>query len=203
MSDFCDPMDFSTPGFPVHHQLPELAQTHVHWLVMPCNHLILYCPLLFLPLIFPSSVSFLLSWLFALGGQSIGASASASVLPMNIEGWFPLGLTDLISLKSEGLSNHLQHHSSKASILQCSASFMVQRSQPYMTTGKTIALTRWNFVGNVMSLLFNTLFRLVIAFLPRDKCLLILWLQSLSIVILETKKIKSATAPTFSLFAMK
>ena len=165
-SNFCDPMDFSTPGVPVHHQLPEVAQTHVHWLVMLCNHLILYCPLL-LPSIFPSSGSFLMSLLFESGGQSI--AASASVLLMTIQSWFPLGLTDLISLKSNGLSSLLQHHSSKASVLQCSASFMVQHSHPYMTTGKTIALTRWNFVGKVMSLLFNTLSRLVIAFLPRSK----------------------------------
>ena len=166
MSNFCDPMDFSTPGVPVHHQLPEVAQNHVHWLVMLRNHLTLYCPLL-LPSIFPSSGSFLMSLLFESGGQSI--AASASVLPMTIQSWFPLGLTDLISLKSDGLSSLLQHHSSKASVLQCSASFMVQHSHPYMTTGKTIALTRWNFVGKVTSLLFNTLSKLVIASLPRSK----------------------------------
>ena len=87
----------------------------------------------------------------------------------------------------------LQHHSSKASILQRSASFVVQLSHPYMTTGKTIALTRWTFINKVMSLLFNMLSRLVIAFLPRNKCLLISWLQSPSAVILEPPKIKSVT----------
>ena len=90
----------------------------------------------------------------------------------------------------ETLKSLLQHHSSKASFLQCSAFFMVQLSHPYMTTGKTIALTRWTFVGKVMSLLFNILSRLVIAFLPRTKRLLISWLQSPSAVILEPKKIK-------------
>ena len=92
----------------------------------------------------------------------------------------------------------LQHHSSKASILQCSAFFIVQHSHPYMTTGKTIALTRWIFVNKVMSLLFNTLSRLVITFLPRSKRLLISWLQSPSTVILEPRKIKSATVSTVS-----
>ena len=87
----------------------------------------------------------------------------------------------------------LQHHSSKTSVLQCSVFFVVQLSQPYMTTGKTVALTRWNFVGKVMSLLFNMLFSLVITFLPRSKCLLISLVQSPSAVILEARKIKSAT----------
>ena len=124
---------------------------------------------------FPASGSFIIRHFFASCGQSIGASAS--VLPMNIQGWFPLGLTDLISLQSKGLSKVLQHHSSKASILRHSAFFTVQPSHPYMTTGKTIALTRQNFVGKVMSLLFNILSRLVTAFLPRSKCLLISWLH--------------------------
>ena len=92
----------------------------------------------------------------------------------------------------------LQHHSSKASILQCSAFFTVQLSHPYMTTGKTIAFTRWTFVGKVMSLLFNMLSRLVITFLPRSKRLLISWLQSSSAVILERTKIKSDTVSTLS-----
>ena len=96
------------------------------------------------------------------------------------------------------LKSLLQHHSSKASILQLSAFFMVQLSHPYMTTGKTIALTRWTFVIKVMSLLFNMLSRLVIAFLPRSKCLLISWLQSPSAVILEPKKMKSLTVSTVS-----
>ena len=96
------------------------------------------------------------------------------------------------------LKSFLQHHSSKASILQCSAFFIVQLSHPYMTTGKTIALTRQTSVGKIMSLLFNMLSRLVIDFLPRNKCLLISWLQSPSAVILEHKKIKSATVSTVS-----
>uniref|UniRef100_A0AC11EDS9 Uncharacterized protein n=1 Tax=Ovis aries TaxID=9940 RepID=A0AC11EDS9_SHEEP len=96
------------------------------------------------------------------------------------------------------LKSLLQHHSSKASILQCSAFFIVQLSHPYMTTGKTIALTRWTFVGKVMSLLFNILSRLVITFLPRSNHLLISWLQSPSAVILEPKKIKSDTVSTIS-----
>ena len=101
------------------------------------------------------------------------------------------------------LKNLLQHHSSKASVLQCSAFFIVQLSHPYMTTGKTIALTRWTFVGKVMSLLFNMLSRFIIAFLLRSKRLLISWLQSPYAVILELKKIKSATVSVFPhLFAM-
>ena len=98
------------------------------------------------------------------------------------------------------LKSLLQHHSSKASILHQSAFFMVQLSHPYMTAGKTIALTIWTFVGKVMSLLFNMLSRLVIAFLPRSKCLLISWLQSPSAVILEPKKIKSVTVSIVSPF---
>ena len=106
---------------------------------------------------FPTSGSFPMSRFFASGGQSIVASASASVLLMNIQGLFPLGLTDLISLQSKGRKSLLQHHSSKASVLQCSAFFMVQLSHLYMTTGKTTALTIWTFVSKVMSLFFNTL----------------------------------------------
>ena len=122
---------------------------------------------------------FLMSQLFASAGQSIGASASESALPMNIQDWFPLGWTGWISLQSKGHSSLLQHHSSKASILQCSIFFRVQLSHPYMTTGKTTALTRWTLFGKVM------LSWLVIAFLPRSKCHLISWLQSPSAVILE------------------
>ena len=124
---------------------------------------------------------------FASSGQSIGASASASVLPMNIHDGF-----DLLEVQGT-LKSLLQHHSSKAATLRHSASFTVQLSHPYLTTGKTIALTRRTFVGKVMSLLFNMLSRLVIAFLPRSKHLLISWLQSPSAVILEPPKIKSAT----------
>ena len=141
--------------------------------VMPSNHLISVVPFSSCLQSFPTSRSFLMSQLFASGGQCIGTTASASVLPMNIQVWFPLGLTGLISLQSKGLSSLLQYHSSKASILWCSAFFMIQFLHPFMTTGKTIALTRWTFAGKVMFLLFNMLSRLVIAFLPRKKCLLI------------------------------
>ena len=149
--------------------------------VMPLNHLILCHPLLLLPSVFPSIRVFSNESFFTSGGQSIGASASASILPMNIQDWFPLGLTGWISLLSKGLSSLLQHRSLKASILQCSASFMVQLSHPYMTTGKAIALTRWTIVGKVLSLLFNLLSTLVITFLPRSKRLLISWLQSIMV----------------------
>ena len=131
-------------------------------LVISFNHLILCRPLLLLPSVFPVSGSFPMSQFFASGGQSTGASASASVLPMNIQDWFLLGL-NLFAVQGT-LKSLLQHHSSKASILWCSAFFMVQLSHLYMTTGKTIALTRWTFVGKVMSLLFNMLSRLVITF---------------------------------------
>ena len=148
----------------------------------------------------PASGSFLMSQLFASGGQSIGISASSSVLPMNMQDWFTLGLIyfriyfrfDLLAVQGT-LKSLLQHHSSKASVLQCSAFFMVQLSQQYMTTGKTIALTRWTFVDKVISLLFNTLSRFVIAFLSRSKHVLISWLQSSSAVILQPKKIKYVT----------
>ena len=153
--------------------------------VMPSNHLILCCPLLPLPSNFPISKSFLMSHLFSSGDQNIGASASATVLLMSIQDWFPLGLTCLISLSL------LQHHNSRASVLCHSAFFMDQFSHPYMTSGRTIALTIWTFVHKVMSLLFNMLSRFVIAFLLRSKSLLILWLQSLLPIILEPEKIKS------------
>ena len=106
---------------------------------------------------FPASGSFLMSWLFISGGQSIGVSASVSVLPMNIQDWFPLGLTGLILRVHRTFKSFLQHQSSKASILQRSAFFMVQLSHPYMITGKTVVLPRWTFVGKVTSLLFNML----------------------------------------------
>ena len=143
---------------------------------------------------FPASGSFQMSLLLISGGQSIGVSASASVLPMNIQDWFPLGWTGWISLQFKGLSrvfSKILNHSSKASILQCSAFFIVPFSHPYMTTGNTIALIRWTFVGKVMSLLFKMLSRLVITFfLPRNKRLLISWLQSPSAVILESPQSK-------------
>ena len=124
------------------------------------------------PQSFPASGSFQMSWLFQSVDQSIGASTSASVLPMNIQDWFPLGLSGLISLQSKGLSGVFSNTTvQKLSVLWCLAFFMVQLSHPYMTTGKTIAMTRQTFVCKVMSLLFNMLSGLVIAFLPRSKCL--------------------------------
>ena len=153
--------------------------------VMPYNHLIPFSCLQS----FPALGSFLTSQLFMSGGQS--TRASAWVFPKNILDWFPIRLTGLISLLSTGLSSLLQHHSSKASILQHSTFFMVQLSHPYMNTGKTKTLTRWTFVGKVMSLLSNMLSRFVIAFLPKSKLLLIWWLQSPSEVIVEPKKRKS------------
>ena len=152
MSDSSRPLKYSMPGFTVLHYLLQFAQTHVHWVddaIQPAYSVPLFSSCL---QSFPASGSFPMSQFFTLGGQRIGVSALASVLPMNIQDWFPPGLTNLISLQSKSL---LQHHSSKASILWCSAFFIVQLSHPYMTTGKTIALTRRTFVGKVMSLLFN------------------------------------------------
>ena len=134
-----------------------------------------------------------MSQFFALGGQSIGVSASASVLPMNIQDWSPLRWTGWNSLQSKGLSRVFSNTTGQKHILRRSAFFIIQPSHPYLTTGKTIALTRRTFVGKVMSLLFNMLSKLVIAFLPRSKCLLISCPQSPSAVILELPKIKSLT----------
>ena len=148
---------------------------------------------------FPASGSFPMSQFFASGGQSIGVSASASVLPMNTQDWSPLGWTGWISLQSKGLSIVFSNTTvQKASILQHSAFFIVQLSHPHMTTGKTKALTRWTFVGKVMCLLFNMLSRLVVTFLPKNKHLLTSWLQSPSAVILEPPKIKSLTVSIVS-----
>ena len=151
----CSPMDCSTPGFPVLHLLPEPAQTHVHWVgdaIQPSHPLSSPSPL---HQSFPASGPFPMSQLFASGDQSIGASASASVLPMNIQHWFPFGLTALISLLSMGLSGVFF----SSTVLWCSAFCMIQFSYLYMITGKIIALTIQIFVGKVMSLLFNTLSR--------------------------------------------
>ena len=168
--------------------------------VMPSNHLILCHPLL-LPSIFPSIRVFSNKLTLPIRGPkywsfSISPSNEYSGLISFKIDWF-----DLLTVQGT-LKSLLQHHSSKASILWCSAFFMVQLLYPYMTTGKTTALTRWTFVSKVMSLLLNRLSRFVIAFLPRSKHLLISWLQSPSTVILEPKKIKSVTVSTFSLFAM-
>ena len=168
--------------------------------VMPSNHLISVIPFSSFQS-FPASGSFPMSQFFASDDQSIRASASASVLPMNIQDWFPLGWTGWISMQSKGLSRVFsQHHSSKASITQWSVFFMGQLSHLCITIGKIIALTRWTFVSKVMSLLFNMLSRLIIAFLIRSKHLLISWLQSPSPVILEPKKVKCHCFHCFSLY---
>ena len=172
---------------------------------MPSNHLILCCPLLLPPSIFPSIRIFSNESVLHISWPKYW-SFSFSISPSNdylglIS--FRMDCLDLFAVQGT-LKSLLQHLSSKASILWHSAFFMVQLSHPYMTTGKTIALTIWKFVSKVMSLLFNMLSRLVIAFLPRSKCLLISCLQSLSAVILEPKKIKYAMFPLFlHLFAMK
>ena len=195
----CDPMDRSTPGFPVHHQLQSLLKLMSIESVMPSIHLILCCPLIFTPLIFPSirvfsdesvlHIRWPKYWSF---NFNISSSSEHSGLIS-----FKMDWLDLLAVQWT-LKCLLQHHSSKASILRHSAFFIVQLLHPYMTTGKNIALKRRTFVGKVMSLLFNVLFRLVITFLPRSKCLLISWLQSLSALILEPPKIKSATVSTVS-----
>ena len=155
------------------------------------------CPFSFYLQSFLASGSFAMSWLSSSVGQSIGASPSASVLPLNIQGWFPLiDLFDLLAVQGT-LKSLLQHHSSKTSIVLHSAFFMVQLSQSYMTTGKIIALDIHTFVSKVISLLFNMVSRFVIVFLSRSKYLLISWLRSLSIVIWEHRKIKFVTVPTF------
>ena len=191
----CDPMDSSTPGFPVHHQLLELTQLVSIKSVMPSNHLTLYCPLLLLPSIVPS-IRVFCNELFISGGQSIRASASSEYSGLIS---FRIDLFDLLVVQGT-LKSLLQNHSSKASVLWCSAFLIVQLSHPYMTTGKTIALTRWTFVGKLMSLLLNMLSRLVKAFLARSKRLLTSQLQSPSAVILEPKKIKSLTLSIVSPF---
>ena len=133
-----------------------------------------------------------MSQLFTSGGQGIGVSTSASVLPMNIPRLisFRIDWFDLLAVQGT-VKSLLQQHSSKASVLWCSAFFMVQLSHPYTTTEKTIALTLWAFIGKVMSLFFNMLSRFVIVFLPRSKNHLISWLQSPSAVTLEPQEIKS------------
>ena len=169
--------------------------------MMQSNHLILRHPLLPLPSIFPSirvfsngsalCIRWPKYWSFSF---SISPSSEYSGLIS-----FRMDWLDLLAVQ-ETLKSLLEHHSAKASIFRCSAFFIVQLSHPYVTTGKTIALTRWTFAGKVTSLLFNTLSRLVTTFVPRSKCLLISWLQSPSAVTLEPPKIKSATVSTAPIY---
>ena len=166
---------------------------------MPSSHLILCRPLLLPPSIFPSIRVFSKESVLYIRWPKYW-SFSFNISPSNEYSGlisFRIDWLDLLAVKGT-LKSILQHHSSKASILRHSAFFIVQLSHPYMTTGKTTALTRWTFVGKVMSLLFNMPSRLVITFLPRIKHLLISWLQSPSAVILEPKKIKSVTVATVS-----
>ena len=157
--------------------------------VMPSSHLILCHPLLLLPSIFPSIRVFSNETIFCIRWPKCW-KFSFSISPSNEYSGlisFRMDWLDLLAVQGT-LKSLLHHHSSKASVLWLSAFFIVQLSHPYMTTGKTIALTRWTFVGKVMSLLFNMLPRLAITFLPRNKRLLISWLQSPSAVILEPQK---------------
>ena len=189
----CDPMDCSMPGLPVHkptsrvypNSCPVSQWCHptISFSVIPSSSRLQS---------FSASGSFQMSQLFASGGQSIGVSASASGLITLRMDWL-----DLLAVQGT-LKSFLQHHTSRPSILRHSAFFIVQLSHPYTTTGKTIALTRWTFIGKVTSLLFNKLSRLVITFLPKSKHLLISWMQSPSAVILEPSKIKIATVSTVS-----
>ena len=170
-------------------------------LVTPSNHLIPYCPVLFLPSIFPNIRVFSTESVLHIRWPKYW-SFSFSLSPSNeYSGFisFRIDWLDLLAVQGT-LKSLLQHHSSKASILWCPAFFMVQLSHSYMTTGKTIALTTWTFVGKVMSLLFNMLSRFVIALLPKSKHLLISWLQSPSAVILEAKKIKSHCFHCFPIY---
>ena len=189
-------MNHSMPALPVHHQLPEFSQTHVHQVgdaIQPSH-----------PLLSPSSPAPVPPSIRVFSNESTLCmrwpkywSFSFSISPSNEHpglASFRMDRLDLLAFKGTRRSL-LQHHSSKASFFQCSAFFMVQLSYSYMTTGKTIALTRRTFVD---SLRFNILSRLVITFLPRSKHLLISWLQSPSAVILEPRKIKSATVSTVS-----
>ena len=215
MSNSLQPMDYSTPGFPVLHYLLEFVQTHVHWFynaIQPTHPLLSH---LLLPSIFPNTRVLSSELTLHIGWPKYWSFSFSISLSNEYSGLisFRPGLVGLISFRmdwldllaiQETLKSLLQHHSSKASILRRSALFMVQLSHLYMIAGKTIAWTIQTFVGKVMSLIFNMLSRFVIAFLPRSKCLLISWLQSPSAVILEPKKIKSVTfSISPHLFAMK
>ena len=192
-------MNRSTPGLPVHHQLPESTQTHVHQVGDAINHLILCRPLLLLPSIPPSIRVFSNESVLRIRWTKYW-SFSFSISPSNeYSGLISFRMDWLDLLAAQGtLKSLLQHHSSKASILWCLAFFIAQFSHPYTTTGKTTALTIRTFFGKVMSLPFNTLPMFFTAFLPSNKRLLISWLQSPQAVILEPKKIKSVTVSIVS-----
>ena len=185
----CGPMNRSMPGLPVHHQRPESTQIQSIELMMPSKHLILCCPLLLLPSIFPSILVFSNESALHMRWPNYW-TFSFNISPSNEHPGlisFRMDCLDVLAVHGT-LKSLLQQHGSKASILLRSAFFIVQLSHPYMTTGKTIALTRWTFVGKVTSLLFNILSRLVITFLPGSKRLLISWLQSPSAVIWSPKR---------------
>ena len=192
----CDPMNRSMPGFSVHHQLLESTQTHVHCVgdaIQPPHPLLSPSP----PVINLSQHQGLFQSAFHIRWPKYW-SFSFNISPSNEHPGlisFRMDWMDLLTVQGT-LRSLLQHHSSKASILLHSAFFIVQLSHPYITTEKTIALTRRIFVGKVMFLLFNMLSRLVITFLPRSKRLLISWVQSPSALILEPRKINSATVST-------
>ena len=193
-------MNCSTSGFSVFTISQSLLKFMFIESAMPSSHLILCHPLFLLPSIFPSIRVFSNESALRMRWPKYW-SCSFNISPSNEHSGlisFTMDWVDLLAVQGT-LKSLLQHHSSKASILQQSAFFTVQFSHPYMTTGKTIALTRWTFVDKVMSLLFNMLSRLVITFLPRSKRLLISLLQSPSAVILEPRKIKSATVSSVSL----
>ena len=165
--------------------------------MIPSNHLVLCHPLLLLPSIFPSIRIFSNESALHIRWPKYWSFSFSSSNEYSRLISFKIDQFDLLAVQGT-LKSPLQHHSSKASVLQCSAFFMVQLSHPYMTPGKTIALTIQTFISKVMSLLFNTLSRFTTVFLPRSKCLLISWLQSLSTVILEPQKIKSVIVSTVS-----
>ena len=190
----CNSMDCSKPGLNVHHQFPEFTQIYVHWRWCHPNISSSVVPFSACLQSFPQSGAFLMRQLFASGGQSFSISPSNEYSGLIS---FRMDWLDLFAVQGT-FKSLLQHHTSKASILQHSAFFTVQLSHPYMTTGKTIALTRQTFVDKVMPLLFNMPSRLVITFLPRSRRLFISRLQSQSAVILETRKIKSVTDSTVS-----
>ena len=187
----CNPMDCSMPAFPVHHQLLEFTQTHVHWVGDAIQPSYPRCSLLLLPSIFSSMRVFFNDSALRIRWPKYW-SFSFSIRPSNEYSGLISFRLDILAVQGS-LKSLLIYHSSQASILQWLVFFIVQLSHPYRTIGKTVALTRWNFVGKVMSLLFNMLSRLVIAYRLRNKHLFISWLKSTPAGILEPKPIKSLT----------